>query len=494
MIYVLVIPVLSGLLSRLPNPIRLLVLWVGLLLTRLGLVDERRTRRTTDLAWPRIVTGLARKSKTAVDIAMVGIAVGPAAIAGIGFAGPFWGLAFTVGGGFATGAIALVSQRYGAESFDQIGQAVRTNGLLVVAATLPITAVLFAFPTELIGLLTDDQRSIELGAAYLQIVALGVPFAGINLVGGRVLIGADDAWTPMVIRAGGAVANIGLNAVLIFGLGMGVVGAALGTVVANAMVTVAFTAGLVTGRVPGVGAFPVSVSLRGRYVHRETIRDIVRISTPAIGRRTVWTGARFPLLAFIALFGPHVVAAYVVSRQIWGLMNVPGWGFGLSASSLVGQSLGEGDERVAETYAHEITRLSVVTYAIGAVTVFAFADSIVVLFVDDPTGETVSVAGALVRAASIAVIARGIGGTYAGALDATGDTRWPFYSRIVGMFGVALPLTYLGATTALGLYGLYLSYFGQTFVPAVVNYYRFSTGRWKAISKQYRPEADTADD
>lgn len=480
--------------SSLPNPIRLFILGIAHLLGRFGLVDEQRARRTSDLAWPRIVTGIARKSKTAIDIAMVGITVGPAAVAGIGFAGPYWALAFTVGGGIATGAIALVSQRFGAEAYDQIGQAVRTSSLLVVAATVPITVVLALFPAELIGLLTGDQAAIDQGAAYLQIVAFGVPFAGLNLIGGRVLIGADDAWTPMVLRAGGAVANISLNTVLIFGLQLGVVGAALGTVLSNALVATAFTVGLAVGRLPGLTAFPVSISFRGPYVDQETIRDVVAISTPAVGRRAVWTGARFPLLAFIALFGSHVVAAYVISRQIWGLMNTPGWGFGLSASSLVGQSIGEGEIGTAEQYAHEITRISVVTYALAASFVFVFADPIVVLFIDDPTGDTAPVAVALTRAASIAVIARGIGGTYAGALDATGDTSWPFYGRVVGMFGVALPVTYLGTTTQLGLYGLYLSYFGMSVVPAVVNYYRFSTGQWKLISQQYGVESSTAND
>jgi len=477
-----------------PNPVRLTILGVGLALARLGLADTERVHRTVDLAWPRIVTGLGRMSKNAVDVAMVGIALGPAAIAGIGFAGPYWGAAFTIGSGLATGTISLVSQRYGAEAFGQLGQAVRSSVLLVAVATLPIAILLWTFPRELIALLTTDPRSVDLGAAYLRVVALGVPFAGLNLVGGRILIGADDAWTPMVLRAGGAVVNVGLNAVLIFGLGMGVVGAALGTVLANAGVSAAFLAGLAAGRLPGIGTLPVAVAFRGQYVHRETIRDLVTISTPVMGRNAIWTGTRFPMLAFVAMFGQHVVAAYVISRRIWGLMNTPGWGFGLAASSLVGQSLGEDDERTAEHYGHEITRIAVVTYAIAAAIVFAFADPIVDLFVDDPTGRTKTVAVGLVYAACVAVVARGVGGTYAGALDATGDTRWPFYSRALGMIGVALPLTYLGATTALGLYGLYLSYLGQTVVPAVVNYYRFATGKWRAISRQYRPERATTDD
>ena len=472
-----------------PNPIRLTLLWIGLAFVRVNLADRDRVVRTVDLAWPRIMTGLARMSKNAVDVAMVGIAVGSTAIAGVGFAGPYWGAAFTVGGGLAAGTIALVSQRHGAEAFDQLDQAIRSSVFLVVVVTLPITVVFWSFSTALIELLTTDPRSIALGAAYLRIVAFGVPFAGLNLVGGRILIGADDAWTPMMLRGGGALVNILLNAVLIFGLGMGVVGAALGTVLANVTVTLAFALGLVVGRVPGVGTFPVTVEVRGAYVHWETIRDLVTISLPVVGRNMAWTGARFPMLALVALFGQHVVAAYVISRRIWGLMNTPGWGFGLAASSLVGQSLGGDDEGTAEAYGNEIARLSVVTYVIASAIVAVFAEPIVALFVDDPADGTIPVAVVLVYAACLAVIARGIGGTYAGALDATGDTRWPFYSRTLGMFGFALPLTYLGATTSLGLTGLYLAYLSQTVVPAVINWYRFSTGKWKAISRQYRPDS-----
>ncbi|MGM0390059.1 MAG: MATE family efflux transporter, partial [Natrinema limicola] len=98
--------------SDVPNPVRWLLLVVGYLLARVGVIDARRAERTTDLAWPRIVTGIARMSKSAADVAMVGIALGPAAIAGVGLATPYWGLAFAVGGGVAGATISLVSQRY----------------------------------------------------------------------------------------------------------------------------------------------------------------------------------------------------------------------------------------------------------------------------------------------------------------------------------------------------------------------------------------------
>ncbi len=479
--------------ARFPNPVRLVILAIGLALARAGLVERKHVHRTTDLAWPRIVTGLARMSKNAVDVAFVGLAVGPSAIAGVGFATPYWGIAFSLGGGFAGGTIALVSQRYGAEAFDELGQAIRSSAALVLAVTIPVACVFWLFPTELVSLMTSNERTVELGARYLRILSVGVPFAGLNLIGSRIYIGMDDSWTPMLVRSGGAISNIVLSGVFVFAFGWGVAGAALGTVLANVVVTGTFASGLVAGRLPGAGELPVQVNLVAKYVERDTIRQLVRIGLPVVGRNLVWTVAKFPMLAIVALFGQNVVAGYVISRRIWGLMNTPGWGFGLASSSLVGQELGSGDERAAEGYARDVIVFAVATYAVAAVIVFAFTEPIVVSFVGDSTDPSVPYAVALVHASCVAVLAQGVKGAAAGPLDASGDTRWPFYSQVVGMFGCAIPVAYLGATTSFGIVGLYLSFVAETTIPASINYYRFSTGKWKAISREFRPGV-SADD
>ena len=473
--------------SRLPNPFRIFVLWIGLALSRLGLIDPERARRTTDLAWPRIVTGIARMSKNAVDVAMVGVAVGISATAGVGLAGPFYGLAFSVGGGVAGGTIALVSQRYGADAYEELGVAVRSSTFLVVLLTLPITAVFWTFPEELISLLNDNPAVVEQGATYLKIVGLGVPFAGLNLIGSRVLVGCNDAYIAMVVRGGGALANIVINAVLIFGLGFGVAGAAAGTVLANIAVTATFALGLAYGRFPGIGEFPVRIDPFGTYVDGETIRALVTIGLPVMGRNTVWTVAEFPMLFILGIFGEEVLAAFVIARRIWGVMNTPGWGFGLAASSLVGQELGVGRETSAERYGREIVRFAVAVYLVSALVIFVLSEPIVGLFVGETGEASIPIAVTLVHAACIAVVFQGVAGGASGALDASGDTRWPFYSQFLGMFVVAIPLAYVGATTSLGLWGLYLAFVAETSVPAAINYWRFHTGKWKAISRTYRP-------
>jgi Na+-driven multidrug efflux pump len=77
-------------------------------------------------------------------------------------------------------------------------------------------------------------------------------------------------------------------------------------------------------------------------------------------------------------------------------------------------------------------------------------------------------------------------------LDASGDTRVPFFSQLLGMFGCSIPLAYLAAQTG-RVELLYLSFLAETTIPGVINYYRFTTGKWKSVSQQYRPDAASDD-
>jgi len=499
--------------DRLPNPVRGGIRWIGLGLARLGLIDRERALKTTELAWPRVVTGVARMSKNAVDVAMVGVAVGTTALAGVGFASPFWGLAFVVGGGVAGGTIALVSQRFGVDALDELGLAVRSSVLLVVVVTVPLSAVFWTVPEVFISALTDSDRALTYGSTYLQIVGLGIPFAALNLVGSRVLVGSDDAFTAMQLRAGGAVTNVALNAVFVFVLGWGVAGAATGTVLSNVVVTGAFALGLVRGRFPGVGEFPVQISPTAAWADPDTISDLVSIGLPVGLRRLVRVVVNFPMLGILDIFGENTVAAWVIARRILGVMNTPGWGFGLASSSLVGQHLGRNEEREAEAYGRDIVRFTVATYLVSALLVAVFAQPLVGLFADSPSSPVIPIAVNLVYAACVAVVFQGVTSAAAGPLNASGDTRVPFVSQFIGMFGASLPLAYLGArgltlpavslpvgatpaivVPELGLWGLYAALVAETVVPAVINYWRFHTGKWKRISEAYRPDAAVADD
>ena len=388
--------------------------------------------------------------------------------------------------GTAGGTISLVSQRFGAGEHRGIDMVVKQSVLLAVALSVPITAVYWTFADGLIGVLGADPTTLAYSGTYLRWLSLGVLFKFLNIVAARALIGADDAWTPMVVRLGGGGLNVVLNAVLIFGLGLGVTGAALGTVSATATMTLWFAWGLLRGRFPIVGPSPVRVRLGRPYLDRALLRDLVRIALPLMVRRVVGGLARFPFIALVAHFGPVVVAAYTVSRRIRGMVKAASDGFGAAASSLVGQRLGADEETAAESFGWEILRFSVGVQVATGLVLAALAGPIARLFVRTP--EAVATTVPFIWVVMVAVVGLGVDATATGTLRAGGDTRWPMYGYLLGQYST-IPIAYLGTVTPLGVGAVYLALIAETYLPAWVTFHRFRTGKWKAISRAYRPGA-----
>lgn len=458
-------------------------------LERLGVIGAEQLRETFDLAWPRIVTGLAVRSKQLVDLALVGIAVGSTGTAGLAFAYAYWEVAVYLGIGLAGGTVSLVSQNFGGDETKRASLVVKQSALLALAITLPIVLGFVFFAEELIGLMGGDPASVGHGSVYLKIAAVGIPFEFLNLVASRTYAGVSDTFTPMVARAGGAVCNIGLSAVFIFGAGLGAAGAALGTTIATAAVTVVLAWGLLGRRygVLGMDESPVRISARSRWWAPDLSRQLVEVSLPLMGRRVAEGLLAFPLLWIAATFGPAIVAAIEVGRRIRALINTVQWGLGTASSTLVGQRLGAGDEDTAEAYGTGIIRLTVLVYLCIVAFVVALAPIIASVFVDGPA-EVAHAAGFVVVGA-VSAIGLGVDGASTGALRGAGDTRWPFVASLIGRYGFALPVAGLGTVTALGMLGLHLALVLETFVPAAVTYWLFRTGQWKVISRRYRPSA-----
>lgn len=464
---------------------------VGKMLERVGIITAGRFRQTVSLAWPRIVTGFAIMSKQTADLAMVGIAIGTAGTAGLAFALGYWSLVAMLGLGLASGTISLVSQSYGADDLQRAALVVKQSVLVTVALAIPIAAVFVAFSEPLIGLLGADAASIRHGSVYLLFVAPAVLFEMLNLIASRTYTGIGDTFTEMVIRATGAVLNIVLSAALIFGFGMGVAGAAIGTTVSTGVVTIALGWGM-TGRSYGgilrMEPSPVPITVAGPWLDVSLARQLLEISIPEIGRRLAQGFIVFPLLWIAASFGPVVVTAFEVARRVRSLINSFNWGLSLASSSLVGQQLGAGDEREAGAYGASIIRLAIVIYLFLAAAVVVFAEPIATIFVSDP--EAIAQTTTFVIVCAVSSIGQGVDGSATGALIGAGDTRLPFVASLFGRYVFALPAAMLGLLTPLGVVGLYLAFILEMHVPGWINYGLFRTGRWKAVSRRYRDASD----
>lgn len=378
--------------------------------------------------------------------------------------------------GLSGGTISLVSQQFGADDERAAGQALKQSVWVALTLSVPLALTFVLAAPTLIGVFTDEADALLAGTVYLRLLALTVPLAFLNKLGSRTFAGMDDTVTPMVIRSGAAVINILLNAVLIFGLDLGVAGAAIGTNLAIALSTGLFAWGLLGRRYPRIGRVPVTIPLQRPHLQVEMIRTLLTVAAPLMVRRVVRAGFRFPLLAIVAAFGPLVVAAFEIGRRVRNLMNALTWGFSIAASSLVGRHLGADDPAEAKATGADILRLSAVSYFALAALVIVLAPVIARLFVSDP--ETIELAIPFVRVGALAAIGMGLDGSATGILRGGGDTTWTFYATATGMYLVALPLGAASVVTGVGILALYTALVAETMVPALIMLKRYTHGVW----------------
>jgi putative MATE family efflux protein len=474
-------------------------------LARLGLLDRQKGAEAMDLAAPVMVTGGMRTLLRVADFFMVSVALGDEAVAALELGFQYYFIPFGLALALSSGTISVVSRFYGAEEYASADFAIKQSLWLALLLALPITAITWGYAAPMIDVLTDDPRTIALGAVYLQIVMLSAGFRFWSLIAARALAGAGDTRTPMYIRLISLPTNVVLNALLIFGLGpfpqLGIVGAAVGTAIANVLAAGLFLAVLLSGR------FALRLRLGGRQWDTSIAREIVRVGLPLAGTRLSRTIGRFPFLFVLGVLGTEVIAAYAIGRRVMLLALMPAWGFSTASSTLVGQSLGAGDPEEADAYGWQTLRLAVAIQLVLAAAIILAAEPIVAAF--DATAMTLTVE--FVRVFGLGVAGFAISRTLRGSLRGAGDTRWPLYGGLIGTYLVRLPiaavalpvgfgLPILGFTLApglgLGVVAIYLAILADMYARAAINVARFASGAWKDIAAaadiEAAPEAEAS--
>jgi len=467
----------------------------------LGLVDREKSTEALDLAAPVMVTGGLRILLRIADFAMVGLALGDAAIAGLELGFQYYFVGFGLSLAVTSGTISVVSRLQGAGEPGRANLAVKQSLWLALLISLPLTLVSWFYAEPLVGILTDDPDAIRFGGIYLSIVMLSLAPRFWSMVAARALAGSADTRTPMYVRLLTLPTNVVLNAVLIFGLGpapkLGIAGAAVGTAVANTLAGVVFFGLLVSGR------YVVTLPLDGRQFDLGLLTEIVRVALPLSGMRLLQTFARFPFLFVLGVLGTPTVAAFAIGRRVMLLALMPAWGYSTAASTLVGQHIGAGDDENASAYGWQTLRIALATQILIAVVLVAFARPISVLFGTEYPELTVT----FIRVFALAVAGFSVSRTMRGSLRGAGDTRWPLYGTFVGSYlyripvavlalpvGFTVTLPLVGVTVApgmgWGLPAIFAAIVGDYYVKAAVNTGRFWTGKWRDVARASGVAAD----
>jgi len=480
-------------------------------LARLGVVDREKGTAAFDLATPAMVTGGLRTLLRSADFLFVSVATGGAAVGALELGFQYYFVAFGISLGLTSGTISVVSRFEGADDPVRRDLAVSVSLWLALAVALPLTAVAWLFAPDLIGVLTDDPRTVADGATYLRIVMLGAAPRFWTMIAARALAGAGDTRTPMYVRLLTLPTNLVLNALLVFGLGpfprLEIAGAAWATTIATSLAAVVFLAVLLSGR------WGVRLRPGAPHFDWQIARELVRVGAPLTATRLARTFGRFPFLFVLGVLGPAVLGAYAIGRRVMLLAIMPAWGYSTAASTLVGQAVGGGDGDEAADYGWQTLRIGLATQLLVAVAIVVAARPLADLFATDYPGQVV----AFVRVFALGVAGFSVARTMRGALRGAGDTRWPLYGTVLGTYAVRLPLAALAlpvgvAVTAgplalplglgtlgplavspgagLGLLGVYAAIVGDMYVRATVNLARFASGAWRAYGLPSSTETD----
>src|SRR6056297_1949666 len=296
-----------------------------------------------------------------VDVIMVG-QLGASAIAAVDIGNRVVFVLIGTLMALSIGATALVAHYIGAGNKEEANHIMWQSLFSGFIAALIIGGLGILYSRELMGAMTflmeeNDPFILNQGSSYLNIVLASMLFGLPMMVVNAVLQGIGDMKTPLFIMFISNVVNVLLNYLLIFGIGifpaLGVIGAALGS---------------------GIG----------RFIGFLIGIDILIIGIPAAVEQFARQSSQIIYTALVAGLGTATIAANAVTMNVSSLSFMPGFGFGMAATTLVGQSLGAKKKDLAENYAKQSSYLTLILMIAASVLMYIFVEPIVNLYTDDP--------------------------------------------------------------------------------------------------------------
>jgi putative MATE family efflux protein len=398
-------------------------------------------RRVLALAWPVIGQNLLETLLGIVDTLLVA-GIGTAAIAGVGGALQIMFFVLAALSALSVGSAILVAQAVGARAFDRAGRLARQSLLWSVFLAVPLALVGLSLAGPIIGIFGMEPEVARIGADYLRVTMGTVVVLVALIIGGGVLRGAGDSRTPMLVTAIANVLNVGLAYGLIYGHfglpALGAVGSAWATFIARSVALLLLLRALWKGR--------NGVSIAGGGGWRpdwSVARRVLGLGIPAAIEQILVTTAFLAMTILVARLGTDTLAAQRISMSALSFSFLPGIGFSLAATSLVGQSIGASRPREGAEMAKIATLWAVMWMSAIAVLFFVFATPIMRLFTAEP--DVIRIGAAGLRVVALTQPFWGVGMVQSGGLRGTGDTRFPLIIGAAGVWSAVL-LAWLGLT------------------------------------------------
>ena len=324
---------------------------------------------------PIIVEQLLSCLMGTVDTMMVSN-VGSAAISAVSLVDSINVLVIQALSALAAGGAILCSQYLGSHNEKNANHAARQVLLVmaVLSTALSLLCLIFRVPMLhfIFGKVEADVMANS--QVYFLFTLLSFPFIGLYDAGASIMRAQNDSRRPMIISVISNFLNIGGNAILIFGLNMGVAGAAISTLISRI-----FCAVVVIWQLRG-DKEPISVrnylSIRPDF---SLIKNILYIGIPSGIENSMFQFGKLAIQSTVSTLGTIAIAAQAMTNILEMLNGVAAMGIGIGLMTVVGQCLGAGRKDEAVYYIKKLSWLAEIVIIASCLIVLALTKPITML-------------------------------------------------------------------------------------------------------------------
>ena len=430
------------------------------------------------IAWPSFIELMLTQLASMVDLMMVG-RLGPWALTAVGLTTQPKFLLMTMFIAMNVGATAMVARYRGAGEQEKANNIMRQSLLLVLFFSLLSSVLGYIFAEPMVIFMgASDEESLRGAVDYLQIQMIGFVFMALTSTITASLRGVGDSRTAMIYNMTANIVNVFMNWVMIYGhLGcpaMGVAGASWATIIGQFVAFVYALFYVVFGK---------------RYLHLSIkdnwkpdfpeMKKVVDIGIPSMIEQLVMRAGMVIYAKTVASLGTIAFATHQVCMNIQALSFMNGQAFAVSATSLVGQSLGRRRPDMAEAYCSRTQRIGFVVAILIGIAFFFFGGQIVWLYNEDPT--IVDMGAGILKLVAFMQPLQSSQFILAGGLRGAGDTKATavitFITVLLVRPGIAILMIY---GFHWGLEGAWIALVCDQLLRTILVFFRYKSGKWKS--------------
>lgn len=445
---------------------------------------------TVRLSIPAILAQISSIVMQYIDASMVG-RLGANASGAIGLVSSttwlFGGLCVAV----TTGFTVQIAQAVGAGE-EKTARNIMKQGLIIALCISVLLALIAAvISTPLPRWLGGEAAIQKMASQYFLVYMLGLPALQMNSIAGGMHQSSGNMRLPGILNVMCCVMDVIFNLFFIFptrsvqinsitftmpGLGLGVAGAALGTITAEAVTcAIMVTALLWKNR---------TLHLRkGEHLrfHRDTLARAVKIGAPVGLEQMVMCSAYVMSTKIVSPLGTIAIAANSFAVTAESFCYMPGYGVQAAATTLVGQCVGAGQKQLSRRMAWITMGLGVSVMTVGGVLMYIAAPAMIGVLT--PNEEIRNLGAAVLRIEAFAEPFYAASIVASGALRGAGDTLVPSCMNFASMWCVRIPLAAILAPRV-GLYGVWIAMCVELCFRGILFTTRLKRERWMRVFEE----------